>query len=67
VNEEGTLTHGARLRLHDVLPGPCLSWVKLPHGAKTASCPFLHGGLNRSTQHFILEGKDGVWDGSKVS
>jgi len=36
------LTHGARLRLHDVLRGPCLSWVKLPHGAKTASCPFLH-------------------------
>jgi len=30
VNEEGTLTHGARLRLHDVLGGPCLSWVKLP-------------------------------------
>jgi hypothetical protein len=20
------------------------------------------GGLNRSPQHFILEGKDGVWD-----
>jgi hypothetical protein len=29
--------------------------------------PVLPGGLNRSTQHFILEGKDGVWDGSKVS
>src|SRR5712664_1318502 len=25
---EGTLTHGARLRLHDVLLGPCPSWVK---------------------------------------
>jgi hypothetical protein len=27
----------------------------------------LVGGLNRSTQHFILEGKDGVWDGTKIS
>jgi hypothetical protein len=27
----------------------------------------LGGGLNRSTQHFILEGKDGVWDGTKIS
>ena len=25
------------------------------------------GGLNRSTQHFILEGKDGVWDGTEIS
>jgi hypothetical protein len=25
------------------------------------------GGLNRSMQHFILEGKDGVWDGTKIS
>src|SRR6202035_1415312 len=25
----------------------------------------VQGGLNRSTQHFILEGKDGVWDGTK--
>ncbi len=24
-------------------------------------CPLLRGDLNRSTQHFILEGKDGVW------
>jgi hypothetical protein len=23
-------------------------------------CPLLGGGLNRLTQHFILEGKDGV-------
>jgi hypothetical protein len=29
--------------------------------------PVLTGGLNRSTQHFILEGKDGVWDGTKIS
>jgi hypothetical protein len=25
------------------------------------------GGLNRSLQHFILEGKDGVWDGTEIS
>ena len=30
-------------------------------------CPLLGGGLNRSTQHFILEGKDGVWDGTEIS
>ena len=30
-------------------------------------CPLCPGGLNRSTQHFILEGKDGVWDGTKIS
>jgi hypothetical protein len=29
--------------------------------------PLFIGGLNRSTQHFILEGKDGVWDGTKIS
>jgi hypothetical protein len=29
--------------------------------------PLLGGGLNRSTQHFILEGKDGVWDETKIS
>jgi hypothetical protein len=27
----------------------------------------LEGGLNRSPQHFILEGKDGVWDGTEIS
>ena len=25
------------------------------------------GGLTRSTQHFILERKDGVWDGTEIS
>jgi hypothetical protein len=25
------------------------------------------GGLNRSPQHFILAGKDGVWDGTEIS
>jgi hypothetical protein len=25
------------------------------------------GGLNRSPQHFISEGKDGVWDGTEIS
>ena len=29
--------------------------------------PVYPGGLNRSTQHFILEGKDGVWDGTEIS
>jgi hypothetical protein len=29
--------------------------------------PFLTGGLNRWPQHFILEGKDGVWDGTEIS
>ena len=29
--------------------------------------PLLLGGLNRSSQHFILEGKDGVWDGTEIS
>jgi hypothetical protein len=30
-------------------------------------CLHYAGGLNRSTQHFILEGKDGVWDGAEIS
>jgi hypothetical protein len=36
---------------------------------RKSGCPFhLTGGLNRSTQHFILNGKDGVYDaGSKIS
>ena len=34
---------------------------------ETAFSPELGGGLNRSTQHFILEGKDGVWDGTEIS
>jgi len=29
--------------------------------------PLYPGGLNRSPQHFILEGKDGVWDGTEIS
>ncbi len=33
----------------------------------TARMSRRYGGLNRSTQHFILEGKDGVWDGTKIS
>jgi hypothetical protein len=32
-----------------------------------AACPLLRGGLNRSMQHFILEGKDGVRNGTKIS
>ena len=33
----------------------------------SATCPVRLGGLNRSPQHFILEGKDGVWDGTEIS
>src|SRR6202022_3790278 len=36
----------------------------------TGTCrlsPLYPGGLNRSPQHFILEGKDGVWDGTEIS
>jgi hypothetical protein len=30
--------------------------------------PYIEGGLNRSTQHFILNGKDGVYgDESRIS
>jgi hypothetical protein len=39
--------------------------VDLDH--RVSRCPLIGGGLNRSTQHFILEGKDGVWDGTKIS
>jgi hypothetical protein len=43
-------------------------WQKTPASDRG---PFLFwlstGGLNRSMQHFILEGKDGVWDGTKIS
>ena len=36
------------------------------HAAAGPSCPLLRGGLNRSTQHFILKGRDGVsGDGSR--
>jgi hypothetical protein len=33
------------------------------HGAMSGLSPLSGCRLNRSTQHFILEGKDGVWDG----
>src|SRR3984893_8330490 len=38
-------------------------------GARAMSdlSPQCAGGLNRSPQHFILEGKDGVWDGTEIS
>ena len=41
--------------------------VKLGSGEPLAESPLCTGGLNRSTQHFILEGKDGVWDGTTIS
>jgi len=36
-------------------------------GISRARCPHFPGGLNWSPQHFILEGKDGVWDGTEIS
>ena len=48
--------------------GPKLSRAdenQLDH--ETTIRPLLGGGLNRSPQHFILEGKDGVWDGTEIS
>jgi hypothetical protein len=44
-----------------------IHWVKDGHAIKCTSRPPFFGGLNRSMQHFILEGKDGVWDGTKIS
>src|SRR3974390_1472535 len=38
------------------------------HSRVTDECPLSEGGLNRSTQHFILKGKDGVCgDRSNIS
>src|SRR5258708_13907191 len=40
------------------------------HGVSSRRCvirSLLKGGLNRSTQHFILKRKDGVYNGSKIS
>jgi hypothetical protein len=39
----------------------------LRHADCASECPLIEGGLNRSPQHFILEGKDGVWDGTEIS
>ena len=41
--------------------------VKTDLTARPPLDPFIPGGLNRSPQHFILEGKDGVWDGTEIS
>ena len=40
--------------------GPCPSWVISRHNGLDRRCPLYPGDLNRSTQHFILKGKDGV-------
>jgi hypothetical protein len=37
------------------------------HGAMSDLSPECAGGLNRSMQHFILKGKDGVRNGTKIS
>ncbi len=36
----------------------CLLWVISCRGAVKLECPLYPGQLNRSTQHFIVEGKD---------
>src|ERR1700694_3597835 len=46
-------------------PFPLLA--PLRHAECIEQCPSLRGGLKRSPQHFILEGKDGVWDGTEIS
>jgi hypothetical protein len=48
-------------RPHEADPGEHRRAAKL--GKKQR----FHRGLNRSLQHFILEGKDGVWDGTEIS
>jgi hypothetical protein len=42
-------------------------WPQSRQAEGQPRCPLLSGGLNRSPQHFILEGKDGVWDGTEIS
>ena len=46
----------------DVSIGSIAADLGCPHHVRFAA-----GGLNRSPQHFILEGKDGVWDGTAIS
>ena len=45
----------------------CRLWVNLDGLAMSALRLFYPGGLNGSMQHFILEGKDGVRNGPKIS
>src|SRR6266478_8723713 len=46
-----------------------IAWPKLERvwPRHTRNMSALLGGLNRSTQHFILKRKDGVYNGSKIS
>jgi hypothetical protein len=44
-----------------------ISWVDEIILKQEVGYPIIGGGLNRSPQHFILEGKDGVWDGTEIS
>jgi hypothetical protein len=50
----------------DVLAAATTAVIQ-PHASVAVQCPICFGGLNRSPQHFILEGKDGVWDGTAIS
>src|SRR6266446_2367251 len=67
---------------HGMQPNPQLTLRRIRRDAYSGSCrlsahrvisphlgiwSLLEGGLNRSPQHFILEGKDGVWDGTEIS
>jgi len=45
----------------------CLLLARSGRGEVAEQYPFNKGGLNRSPQHFILDGKDGVWDGTEIS
>src|ERR1700730_18371924 len=60
-------------RGHETAPRPVFFICHVRSGSNSeelmeSKCrPGCPGGLNRSPQHFILEGKDGVWDGTEIS
>jgi hypothetical protein len=48
-------------RADEVIVPLCPRWVRLGSDIQSPSCPLSPGGLKRSTQHFILNGRDGVF------
>src|ERR1700691_866438 len=48
-------------------PDAAVSHAAFGRAARSNACLLMTGGLNRSKQHFILEGKDGVRNGTKIS
>jgi hypothetical protein len=62
-NQKGAIR---RLGIYVVAPASTRDCGRAPLPGSDAFL-FWGGGLNRSTQHFVLEGKDGVWDGTKIS